>query len=345
MYEKIAVLGAGSWGTALAILLANKNFQVEMWARRNEQVEEITKTGENVRYLPGVSIPGNLRVLNDLEEVIKGAGAIVLSVPAQSLRETLFKIKPMVSEKVLFINTAKGIEENSLLRLSQVFGEVFDEDQANRFAVLSGPSHAEEVGKDIPTTIVAAAAKRKIAETVQDIFMTPNFRVYTNPDIVGVELAGSLKNVIAMATGISDGLGFGDNTKAAIITRGLAEISRLGVSMGAQPPTFAGLAGVGDLVVTCTSMHSRNRRAGIEIGQGATTEEAIAKVKMVVEGITTAKAAYKLAQELNVELPIITVAYKVLFEKLNARNAVGQLMTRSKTHEMEEVAMQNYKEW
>lgn len=335
MSTKIAVIGAGSWGTALAVLLAQKKYTVNIWARRKQLADEINDCKENKQYLPGVVLPDNLQAQSNLESVIQGSDVIVLSVPAQSFRENLMLIKPMVNPKTIFINTAKGIENKSLLRLSEVFAEVFAEDPTQRFAVLSGPSHAEEVGKNIPTAIVATAANKEIAETVQDIFMTPYFRVYTNLDIIGVELAGALKNVIAIGTGISDGLGFGDNTKAALITRGLAEITRLGTALGAQPQTFSGLAGIGDLVVTCTSMHSRNRRAGIAIGQGSSVKEATELVKMVVEGITTTEAAYALAQQKQVEMPIITTAYKVLFANLNPREAVTHLMSRDKTHELE----------
>lgn len=345
MNDKIAVVGAGSWATALAITLANKNYPVLMWGRREELVNEINEKGENSRYLPGAIIPNRLKASTDLEEVVKDAHLVVLGIPAQAQRKVLKDLKLLVNQQSLFVNTAKGIEEKSLLRLSQVFSEVLGEDLSKRYAVLSGPSHAEEVGQGIPTTIVASATNREVAESIQDIFMTPQFRVYTNPDIIGVELAGALKNVIALGTGISDGLGYGDNTKAALITRGLAEISRLGMDMGANLLTFAGLAGIGDLIVTCTSMHSRNRRAGIEIGRGSTVEEAMAKVNMVVEGVTTAKAAYQLSIKHDIEMPITAIANKVLFEGFNAREAVGQLMNRQKTHEMEEVAMEMYKQW
>lgn len=333
----VTVLGAGSWATALAVLLGKKGLSVRMWARRPQVVQEINETRINERYLPGIQIPAAVKGYADIEAALAGVKSVVLGVPSHGLRGLLEMVKGIVNPDALFINTAKGIEEDSLLRLSQVFGEIMP-GKEDHFVVLSGPSHAEEVGKDIPTTVVAAATKKPAAEAVQDLFMSPAFRVYTNPDLIGVEIAGALKNVIALGTGISDGLGFGDNSKAALMTRGLAEISRLGVAMGAHPLTFAGLAGVGDLIVTCTSMHSRNRRAGIALGQGKSLEEAMASVKMVVEGVRTTKGAHALAKEHNVEMPIAEITYQILFQGAKARDAVAQLMNRGRTHEMEEGA-------
>lgn len=345
MEGKVAVLGAGSWATALSVLLGKKGLPVQMWARRAEVVSEINTARENRKYLPGVTVPGMVSVTTDIEEVLKDAGFIVMGVPSHAFRETLRLIRPFITEGLTVVNTAKGLEEGSLLRLSEVFAEEMPEPMQERFTILTGPSHAEEVGRDIPTTVVVAGTRRVVAEAVQDLFMTPRFRVYTNPDVAGVETGGALKNVIAICTGISDGLGYGDNAKAALITRGLAEISRLGVFLGGKPLTFAGLAGVGDLVVTCTSMHSRNRRAGMEIGRGKNVADAIAGVQMVVEGFRTTRAAYQLAQKHQVTMPITEQAYRVLFEGLNPLEAVTNLMMRGKTHEMEEVVEAEFKSW
>jgi len=339
----VSIIGAGSWATALAVLLAKKGLKVKMWSRRAKQADEINNTRENLRYLPGVVIPAGVTATGDLEEALAGTEAVILGVPSHSVRENVQAIAPLLKESRLIINTAKGIEEGSLLRLSQVMAEELG--NKHRLVALSGPSHAEEVARDIPTAIVVAAHNRKAAEEAQDLFMTPKFRVYTNPDLTGVELGGALKNVIALCCGISDGLGFGDNTKAALMTRGLAEIARLGVDMGAQALTFAGLAGVGDLIVTCTSVHSRNRRAGMEIGQGKSVEEAMASVQMVVEGVRTTRGAWGLAQWHGVEMPIIEQAHRVLFEGADAKEAVVRLMTRGKTHEMEEVAVNSPVIW
>ncbi|MDA8234316.1 MAG: NAD(P)H-dependent glycerol-3-phosphate dehydrogenase [Clostridia bacterium] len=339
----ITVIGGGSWGTALGVLLAKKGLEVKLWSRRSELAGEINGARENQRYLPGVVIPAGITASADLEEALAGTRAVVLGVPSHGLREMVQTIAPLMGDSRLIVNTAKGLEEGSFLRLSQVIEEELGE--KHRVVALSGPSHAEEVARDIPTAIVVAGRNRQAAEEAQDLFMTPKFRVYTNPDLVGVELGGALKNVIALCCGVSDGLGFGDNTKAALMTRGLAEITRLGVEMGAQALTFAGLAGVGDLIVTCTSMHSRNRRAGIEIGKGKTVEEAMASVQMVVEGVRTTKAARGLAQGQGIEMPIIEQAYRVLFEGANPKEAVVKLMTRGKTHEMEEVALNSSTVW
>ncbi|MHB8170549.1 MAG: NAD(P)H-dependent glycerol-3-phosphate dehydrogenase [Thermincolia bacterium] len=339
----VSVIGAGSWGTALGVLLAKKGIEVKLWSRRSEQAGEINVTRENLRYLPGVVIPAGITATADIEEALAGTTAVVLGVPSHGLREMVRAIAPLMGDSRLIVNTAKGLEEGSFLRLSQVIEEELGEKY--RVVALSGPSHAEEVARDIPTAIVVAGRSRQAAEEAQDLFMTPKFRVYTNPDLAGVELGGALKNVIALCCGISDGLGFGDNTKAALMTRGLAEIARLGVDMGAQALTFAGLAGVGDLIVTCTSMHSRNRRAGIEIGKGKTVEEAMNSVQMVVEGVRTTRAAWGLAQSQGVEMPIIEQAYRVLFEGANPKETVVKLMTRGKTHEMEEVALNSPTMW
>lgn len=338
MSRKIAVLGAGSWATALSVLLVKKGYSVKMWSRRTDLAREINQTRENSRYLPGVAVPIGIEVFDELESALRGTQTVVFGVPSHAFRDVVRYATPFLPEEAVIINVAKGIEEVSLCRLSQAFAEEAGRDMLQRYVVLSGPSHAEEVGREVPTAVVVASTSMESVEHAQDLFMSEYFRVYTNPDLVGVELGGSLKNIIALGTGIADGLGFGDNTKAALMTRGLAEISRLGIAMGANPLTFAGLAGVGDLIVTCTSMHSRNRRAGIAIGRGKSVEEALAEVRMVVEGVRTTRAARRLAEKLAVEMPITDQIYRVLFEGLSPGTAVNNLMTRGKTHEMEEVA-------
>ncbi len=334
----VAVLGAGSWGTALAVLLAKKGERVCLWGRKSEKMTVINDSRENTRYLPGVVLPPQLAVTADLEAALRGARYLVLSVPSHETREVARLLRGLIPAKMVVINTAKGIENQTLQRLSEVLAEELA-GKNSHIAVLSGPSHAEEVGKGIPTAVVAAGASRKVAEEVQDLFMTPKFRVYTNPDLVGIELGAALKNVIALGTGIAEGLGYGDNAKAALITRGLAEITRLGIGAGAKPLTFAGLTGIGDLVVTCTSMHSRNRRAGILLGRGFSMEEAAQEVGMVVEGIRATQAACALAKKYQVAMPISEQIYQVLFLKKDPQEAVVDLMQRQKTHEMEEVVL------
>lgn len=339
MGKKIGILGAGSWATAISVLLAKKGFKVKMWSIMPEQVKEINETRENIAFLPGVAIPPGVEAVDDLEQAVFDAEAVVFGVPSHAFREVVRKAVSYIPGGAIIINVAKGIEEDSLCRMSQAFTQEAGPEMTRRYVALSGPSHAEEVGRMVPTAVVAASSSMESAEYVQELFMCEFFRVYTNPDITGVELGGSLKNIIALGTGIADGLGYGDNSKAALMTRGLAEISRMGMAMGANPLTFAGLAGVGDLIVTCTSMHSRNRRAGIAIGQGKSVDEAIAEVKMVVEGVRTTRAARRLSQNLGVEIPITEVIHHVLFEGLDPAVAVNRLMTRGKTHEMEEVAL------
>lgn len=342
--EKIAVLGAGSWGTALARLLAQKGHRVVLWGRNRERIEEMKKAGENRRYLPGVNLPPNLVLTWDLEKAMAGCHYVVLAVPAQSQRRFLEENRRFFTGRETVINVAKGLEKETSLPLSQVYREATGCDLEN-YVVLSGPSHAEEVGRDMPTAVVVAGLSRRRAEAVQDLFLTRRFRVYTHPDLTGVELAGALKNVIALGTGIAEGVGYGDNSKAALITRGLVEITRLGVAMGAHPATFSGLAGLGDLVVTCTSRHSRNRRAGIGIGRGKSLEEVLAEVGMVVEGVATTTAALKLARERQVEMPIVSATYAILYEGLKPEEAVEKLMGRQKKHEMEELAAEAFAGW
>ena len=330
--EKVCVLGAGSWGTALALVVAKKGYNVSMWTLNEEQCNKINKDKENIDYLPGVVIPDNIVVTTNIEEAVKDGTIIVLAVPSQAIRSVCKQIKPFIKDKQILVDVAKGLEKGTGLRLSDVCNQELPN---NKYVVLSGPSHAEEVSRDIPTTVVVSSEDIHIAEIVQDIFMSPKFRVYTNPDVVGVELGGALKNIIAFGAGICDGLGYGDNAKAALMTRGIKEIGRLGVAMGAKASTFSGLSGIGDLIVTCTSMHSRNRRAGILIGQGKTLEETLAEVKMVVEGIIATDVAYNVAKELNVEMPITNAIYSVLYDNANPDEVVTELMMRDKTHEVE----------
>lgn len=332
--EKMCVIGAGSWGSALALSLCKNGYQVEMWSRNEEQVRQINENRENTDFLPGVIFPDSIKLSTDLESVVKDSKIVVLAVPSQAVRSVSKQIKPFIKKEQIIVDVAKGLEKGTGLRLSEVVKQELPD---NDYVVLSGPSHAEEVSRYMPTTIVSASENLKAAEFVQDAFMNPTLRVYTNPDVVGVELGGALKNIIAFAAGVCDGLGYGDNTKAALMTRGMTEIGRLGVAMGADVRTFTGLAGVGDLIVTCTSMHSRNRRAGILIGKGMSLEETLAEVKMVVEGIVATEVAYKVGKELNIELPITSAIYSVLYEGKNARDVVNALMTRTKKNEMEEV--------
>jgi len=337
------VIGAGSWGTALSLVLSDGKNNVTIWGREQE-IQDIHKNQrENKTYLPGIKLPDSMNITGDIHEALDKTDLIVLAIPSQSLREVCSYIKSAIKGNPIIVNTAKGLEINTLSRLSQVIKEELPQHNKS-IAVLSGPSHAEEVGRRMPTTIVSAAENRKIAEYVQDAFMTPNFRVYTSPDVIGIEMAGALKNVIAVAAGITDGLGLGDNTKAALITRGLAEIARLGNKMGGELLTFAGLCGVGDLVVTCTSMHSRNRRAGIEIGQGKPLEQILKDMGMVVEGVKTTKAAYELSIKNQVAMPITTELYKILFNGLEPRQGLANLMSRNKTYDVEEIVL-NKKDW
>ena len=334
MKSNIAIMGAGSWGTALALSLVTQGHNVSLWTRQQEDADAINNTRKHEKYLPGVNIPDSILCCTDIERALKDKEVIVFAIPSQNIRENVKKFSYLFNKNQILVSVAKGIEENSLMRISQVIHEEVSE---CKVAVLSGPTHAEEVAKNIPTTIVAASEDINIAKRVQDIFMTPHFRVYTNSDLIGVEVGGALKNIIALCAGISDGLGFGDNTKAALMTRGLTEIARLGKAMGAKKQTFAGLAGMGDLIVTCTSMHSRNRRAGILIGQGKTIDEALTEVRMVVEGVRTTNAAYELAKKYIIEMPIVEQAYSVLFKNENPKEAVMNLMIRDKKQEMEDI--------
>ncbi|MCF6466454.1 NAD(P)H-dependent glycerol-3-phosphate dehydrogenase [Clostridium sp. Cult2] len=340
--NNIGVIGGGSWGTALAILLSNNNHKVDIWVRDKRQMEQMREHRENSKYLPEVTISESINVTDDISEAIYNKDLLVLSIPSHGVREVLNNHKNLFNKEQIIVNVAKGIENDTLLRISEIVGEILPD---NPYAVLSGPSHAEEVARNMPTTVVAASLDKRVAEYVQDIFMSPFFRVYTNPDVIGVELGGSLKNVIALGAGVSDGLEYGDNTKAALMTRGITEIARLGEKLGANSLTFSGLAGIGDLIVTCTSMHSRNRRAGILIGQGKTLEEAIKSVGMVVEGIKTTRSTYELAKKYDVIMPITKEIYEVLYEGKDVKNSVVNLMLRDKKHEMEDVIKHQIKDW
>lgn len=327
---KIGVLGAGSWGTALAVLLHENGHEVTLWSIDKREVAMIDEKREQVEKLPGVRIPDRIAVTNDVESSVTGKDILVMAVPSIFIRSTSKMIAPYVKEGQLIVNVAKGIEEETLMNMTDI---IEDEIKQARVGVLSGPSHAEEVGRRIPTTVVAGAHDKKTAEEIQEAFMNPVFRVYTSPDMVGIELGAALKNVIALAAGIVDGLGLGDNTKAALITRGIAEITRLGLAMGGRFETFIGLSGIGDLIVTCTSTHSRNHNAGYLIGQGKSCQEAMDEVKMVVEGVYSAKAALALAKKYNVEVPITEQVNQVLFEGRSAKDAVTSLLMRNRTSE------------
>lgn len=324
---KVSVIGAGSWGTALALHLHKNGHDVNVWSIIEDEVKMLSEKREHASKLPGVKLPEDMNFTTDLEFSLQDKDMIVLAVPSPFTRSTAHSMCPYVKEGQLIVNVAKGVEEKTLMTLSEIIEEEIP--QAN-VAVLSGPSHAEEVGRGVPTTVVAGAHDQKTAEYIQNIFMSPVFRVYTSPDILGMELGAALKNVIALAAGTADGLGHGDNLKAALITRGIAEITRLGTAMGAHAETFYGLSGIGDLIVTCASVHSRNRRAGYLIGQGYTMKEAMDKVQMIVEGVYSAKAAMGLAKKYNVEIPIIEQVNKVLFEDKDPKEALDELMLRDK---------------
>ncbi len=330
----VSVIGAGSWGTALAVVLQNNGHQVTIWSAIEEEIKMLREKREHVSKLPGVRLAEKTVFTTDLKEAVEGKNLLVLAVPSVFTRSTAKTMKEFVEERQLIVNVAKGIEEKTLMTLSDIIEEEIPQ---ARVAVLSGPSHAEEVGKGLPTTCVAGARTREAAEYVQNIFMNDVFRVYTSPDMLGIELGGALKNVIALAAGMADGLGYGDNTKAALITRGITEIGRRALAMGAQYETLSGLTGIGDLIVTCASVHSRNRKAGMLIGQGKTMEEATQEVQMVVEGVYSAKAAIGLSEKYQVPMPIIEQVNQVLFFDKPVAEAVQELMLRDKKAEHEKM--------
>ncbi|WP_096188614.1 NAD(P)H-dependent glycerol-3-phosphate dehydrogenase [Evansella halocellulosilytica] len=337
--SKIAVIGSGSWGTALAIVLADNDHQVRIWGRSEEQINEINDLHQNQRYLPDAKLPETIKASTSINYVLEDADTIVLVIPTKAMREVLPQIKNHMTEEKLFVHASKGIEPGTHLRISEIIEEEIPSQLRSGVVVLSGPSHAEEVSLRQPTTVTASSVNIDKAKYVQDLFMTQHFRVYTNPDLIGVEIGGALKNIIAICSGLTNGLGYGDNAKAALMTRGLAEIGRLGMKLGANPITFAGLSGLGDLIVTCTSVHSRNWRAGNMIGQGMTVDNMLDEMGMVVEGIRTTKAAHELAKKLEVEMPITNGLYNVLFHGKAPQEAVTELMGRVKKHEVEDLKL------
>ncbi len=336
---KITVVGAGSWGTALSMVLADNDHEVRLWGHKKDQIDEVNQKHTNEKYLPGIKLPTSIKGYYLLEEALVGIDTIVLAVPTKAIREVLKNICLVIKTPLTVVHVSKGIEPDTFMRVSEIIEDEMPEHLLKNVVVLSGPSHAEEVSLRHPTTVTVSSKNLKAAEFVQDLFINQHFRVYTNPDIIGVEIGGALKNIIALAAGITDGLGYGDNAKAALITRGLAEIARLGMAMGANPLTFSGLTGIGDLIVTCTSVHSRNWRAGNMLGKGQNLDQVLENMGMVVEGVRTTKAAYQLANKLNVKMPITFALYDVLFNNKNAKDAVDSLMARGKTHEMEDLSI------
>ena len=331
---KISVIGSGGWGIALAILLHKNGHNLTIWSFDKREAEELKTTRENKTKLPNILLPEDIKVTDNLKEAVGNKDVLILAVPSKAIRSVSKSLKDIIKDNQIIVNVAKGLEEDTLKTMTDIIEEEL-KGKNPQVAVLSGPSHAEEVGKGIPTTCVVSAHNKELTLYLQNIFMNPSFRVYTSPDMLGVEIGGALKNVIALAAGIADGLNYGDNTKAALITRGIKEISLLGVAMGGEQSTFYGLTGLGDLIVTCASMHSRNRRAGILLGQGKTLDEAIKEVNMVVEGVYSAKSALMAAKKYNVEIPIIEQVNAVLFENKNAAEAVNELMIRDKKLEIQ----------
>jgi len=325
---RVTVLGAGSWGTAIALLLAGKGCGVRLWEFRPNAAERLRRERENKEFLPGLPLPETISIHHDAAACLEESQFVILAIPSQFVRGALEKIKAAIPDRAILINAAKGIEEGTLRRPSEVIRDLISDAFPDRYAALSGPSHAEEVSREIPTTVVAASEKLETARRVQELFSTSAFRVYASEDLVGVELGAALKNIIAIATGICDGLGFGDNTKGALLTRGLAEITRLGVKLGGQPRTFAGLSGMGDLITTCMSRHSRNRYVGEQIGKGMRLNEVLAGMTMVAEGVRTCRSARDLAHREGVPMPITEAVYSILFEDKNPKQAVVELMTR-----------------
>lgn len=332
--SKVSLLGAGSWGTALAIVLANNGHDVILWSALESEITMLQTHREHMNRLPGVKLPDNIKVTSDLEMACSDPDIIVFSVASPYVRSTAKQCAPFIKEGQIIVNVGKGIEEDTLMTLSEILQEELPKGE---ITVLSGPSHAEEVSKGIPTTVVVGAKKKRTAEFIQNVFMNKVFRVYISPDIISIELGGALKNVIALAAGMVDGLGFGDNTKAALMTRGIAEITRLGVAMGGKKETLCGLSGIGDLIVTCTSNHSRNHNAGYLMGKGYSMEAAMEEVKQVVEGVYSAKSARKLAEKYQVNMPIIEAVNQVLFEEKSAEDATSELLTRDRVAEYPEL--------
>ncbi len=342
--SKICVVGSGSWGTAQAILLAKNQHEVNLWGRIEDGIADIKDARENRRFLPGILLPDHIQVTDNLSQATENAEIIVLAVPSQAVRETIIKVKPLLNNNMIIVNTAKGIEIQSGMRMSEVVADVLGQEILRNYGVLSGPSHAEEVAREVPTAVTIAASSKEVAFALQDAYMTTDFRVYTNPDVAGVELGGALKNIIALAAGIVHGLGFGDNTKAALITRGLAEMARMGETMGGNPRTFAGLSGIGDLFVTCNSRLSRNRRTGEMLGQGHSLESILNQIGMVVEGVYTTKIVHNLALKRGVDMPITKACFNVLYNGGSPLEELNEMMQRQKKHEIEEI-VSNIEGW
>ncbi|WP_026089257.1 MULTISPECIES: NAD(P)H-dependent glycerol-3-phosphate dehydrogenase [Bacillus] len=336
-HQKVAVAGAGSWGTALAMVLADNGHDVRLWGNHQAQIDEINSSHTNKTYLPEILLPESVIGYTDLAAALEGVKTLILAVPTKAIREVVKKISSTSKQPLTVVHVSKGIEPDTLMRISEMIEQDADPKIITDVVVLSGPSHAEEVSLRHPTTVTVSSKNMAAAEQVQDLFINQNFRVYTNSDIIGVEIGAALKNIIALAAGITDGLGYGDNAKAALMTRGLTEIARLGTVMGANPLTFAGLTGVGDLIVTCTSVHSRNWRAGNMLGKGQKLEDVLNNMGMVVEGVRTTKAAYQLAEKYHVKMPITAALYGVLFENGNVKDAVDSLMSRDKKSEMDDL--------
>lgn len=331
MSRKVSVLGAGTWGTALAIQLTENGNEVTLWSKIEKEINALKADRKHITNLPHVELPDSVILTTDLKEACENKDIIVFATASPYIRETAHNVKNYVPDGQVIVNVAKGIEESTLMTLTEVIN---DEIPSAETAVLSGPSHAEEVGRDIPTAIVVGAKKKEVAMMIQDTFMNDTFRIYISPDVTGIELGGSLKNVIALAAGVVDGLELGDNTKAALMTRGLTEISRLGVAMGGNLETFLGLSGMGDLIVTCTSLHSRNHNAGYLIGKGYTMKAAMEEVKQVVEGVNSARAALLLARKYNVSMPIVEQINEVLFGDKTAKEALFELFARARQEEI-----------
>lgn len=325
----ICILGSGGWGTALGIILHNNRHKVTLWEFDKEYAHTLSEFRENFYYLPKIKIPEKIAITSDIQSAVEGKELIVVATPTQYIRSVIEKIKDIDFKNRVILSVSKGIENHTLMTVSQIFQNVFNNIEKLNITVLSGPSHAEEAAKQIPTAVAAAGFDEKNTEIVQKAFSNKYFRVYKSSDVVGVELGGALKNVIAIAAGIADGAGFGDNTKAAIMTRGLREITRFGMRFGAQEHTFMGLSGIGDLIVTCMSKHSRNRFVGEEVGKGKKLKQVLAEMKMVAEGVATTESTHELAKKLGVELPIIEQVYKVLFQGKDPHHATGKLMTRN----------------
>ena len=332
MMNKISVIGAGSWGTTLAVLLARKGLSVKLWVYEKEDLEEMRASGINARYLPGISLPAGLQPVGDLAAAVREGDVLVMASPSHVMQQVCEQVAPYVRPEQIVVNVSKGIENDTLRRMSEVIDDIVPVPEGN-IATLYGPSHAEEVSREIPTAVVSASRDLHTARKVRDLFLTRYFRVYSSDDLIGVEVGGSVKNVIAIAAGICDGAGFGDNTKAALLTRASTEIARLGVAMGARPETFAGLSGIGDLIVTCMSKHSRNRHVGEQIGKGRRLQEILDEMVMVAEGVRTTRSVHQLSQRLNVEMPISEQVYQVLFNDKRPQDALLELMTRDAKEE------------